>query len=57
MFYREMSSIPVFDSVAAGLNANGLFFLPPLIMLALYFAGFVLIWGAAAACKKLFRRS
>ncbi len=57
MFYREMSSIPFFDGVAASLNQGGLFFLTPLLMLALYFAGFVLIWGLAAACKKLFHRA
>ncbi len=56
MFYREMSSLPFFDGVAAQLNQSGLFFLTPLIMLALYFAGFVLVYGVAAACKRLFRR-
>ncbi len=56
MFYKEMSALPVLDGVAERLIDGGLFFLVPVIMIAVYFVCFCIIFGVAALMKNLPRR-
>ena len=44
MLYRDLGGVPVFESVADRLTAQGLGFLNPLLMTELYFAAFNLIF-------------
>lgn len=51
MLYRELGGVPFFEGVASDLTARGLSFLNPIIMLALYFIAFTVIWLIAALIK------
>ena len=44
MLYRDLGGIPFFESVAARLSAAGLRFLNPILMLALYYLAFRVVW-------------
>ena len=51
MLYRDLGGVPFFESVASGFTERGMQFLNPVLMLALYFAAFSLIWLLAAGIK------
>ncbi len=51
MLYRELGGVPFFEGVASSLTERGMGFLNPVLMLALYFAAFTLIWAIAALFK------
>ena len=51
MMYKDLGGIPIFEGVASKLTERGLGFLNPVLMLALYFAAFSLIWLIAAGIK------
>ena len=51
MFYREMAGLPLLEGVGTTMTENGLFFLIPPLMLVVYFATFVLVYGVAAIIK------
>ena len=53
MFYKELSSIPIFDNVAGKLIESGLGFINPIIMLVLYFIGFNLVYFVIKLIKKI----
>jgi hypothetical protein len=44
MMYKDLGSIPIFESVATNLTNNNIGFLNPLLMLMLYFISFNLIY-------------
>jgi len=51
MLYRELGGVPFFEGVASRLAERGLAFLNPIMMLALYFAAFSIIYAVAARIK------
>ncbi len=51
MLYRDLGGVPFFESVASGFTERGMQFLNPVLMLALYFAAFTLIWLLSAGIK------
>ena len=52
MLYRELGGIPFFEGLAARLTAKGFAFLNPLLMLALYFGAFCIIYLAAGIGRR-----
>lgn len=44
MLYRDLGGMPIFESVAQSFTDAGLRFLNPILMLALYFLGFWIVW-------------
>ena len=51
MLYRELGGVPFFEGVASSLAGRGMAYLNPVLMLALYFAAFTLVWSIAALFK------
>ena len=51
MLCKKMGGVPFFEDVASSLSEAGLAFLNPLIMAALYFVSFSLVFFVAAALK------
>lgn len=49
MLYRDLGGVPLFESVAGRLSAAGLRVLNPILMLALYYLAFRIIWVISKA--------
>ncbi len=52
MMYKDLGSIPIFESIATKFTENGLGFMNPIIMLLLYFVAFNIIFAIPLLVKK-----
>ena len=51
MFYRELSFISLTEDLGGWMTERGLWFMNPIIMMAMYFASFTIIWAISAGIK------
>ena len=55
MMYLNLGGIPIFESVATNFTSNNLQFLNPILMLALYFVAFNIVFAIPLLIKKIKR--
>ena len=56
MMYKQLGGIPIFEDVASKFTENNLQFINPLLMLALYFVAFNIIFMIPLVVKKIKER-